>query len=73
MHKITWNYEDVHSNLLVVMVKKETIGYFKMDSDDFVIISESIDSPRINIVVLKQVVDEYPEALMNARKMIEIE
>ena len=73
MHKITWNYEDVHSNLLVVMVKKETIGYFKMDSDDFVIISESIDSPRINIIVLKQVVDEYPEALMNARKMIEIE
>ena len=44
-----------------------------MDSDDFVIISESIDSPRINIVVLKQIVDEYPEALSTARKMIETE
>ncbi len=71
--KIIWNYDDIHSNLLVVMYKKETIGYFKMDSDDFVIISESIDSPRINIVVLKQIVDEYPEALSTARKMIETE
>ena len=71
--KIIWNYDDIHSNLLVVMYKKETIGYFKMDSDDFVIISESIDSPRINIIVLKQIVDEYPEALSTARKMIETE
>tara|TARA_R110002020_G_scaffold330634_1_gene546236 strand:- start:66 stop:290 length:225 start_codon:yes stop_codon:yes gene_type:complete len=69
--KIVWNYEDIHSNLLVIMYNKDVLGYIKMETDDFVLISESIDSPSISIVVLKQIVDEYPEALSTARKMLE--
>lgn len=69
--KIVWNYEDIHSSLLVIMYNKDVLGYIKMETDDFVLISESIDSPSISIVVLKQIVDEYPEALSTARKMLE--
>ena len=73
MKKIIWNYEDVYSNLLAVEYNKETIGYFRMDLDEFVILTDQIEGPRIHIDVLKQIVDGYPEALREAKKIAEIE
>ena len=73
MKKIIWNYEDVYSNLLAVEYNKETIGYFRMDLDEFVILTYQIEGPRIHIDVLKQIVDGYPEALREAKKIAEIE
>ena len=73
MANIIWNYEDVHSNLLAVNCGKDTIGYFRMDRDEFVIITDQIDGPRIHINILKQIVDKYPEALSEAKKIAEIE
>ena len=73
MSDIIWNYEDVHSNLLAVNCGKDTIGYFRMDRDEFVIITDQIDGPRIHINILKQIVDKYPEALSEAKKIVEVE
>ena len=73
MKKIIWNYEDVYSNLLAVEYNKETIGYFRMDLDEFVILTDQIEGPRIHIAVLKQIVDGYPDALREAKKIAEIE
>ena len=68
--KIIWNYDDVHSDIISVYVKKDCIGYFKLEDDKFRIIQDSV-STSISIIILKQIVDEYPEALQEARKMIE--
>ena len=68
--KIIWNYDDVHNDIISVYVKKDCIGYFKLQDDKFRIIQDSI-STSISIIILKQIVDEYPEALQEARKMIE--
>ena len=73
MSDIIWNYEDVHNNLLSVYKQKECIGYFRIDRDEFVIITEQIEGPRIHINILKQIVDKYPEALSEAKKIAEIE
>ena len=73
MKKIIWNYDDVHSNLLAVDYDKKTIGYFRMDTDEFVILTDQIDGSRIPINVLKQIVDEYPDALNEAKKIAQKE
>ena len=73
MTEIIWNYEDVHSNLLAVKNGKDTIGYFRMDRNEFVIMTEQIEGPRIHIDLLKQIVDKYPEALSEAKKIAETE
>ena len=71
--KLIWNYEDVHSNLLAVEHGKDTIGYFRMDRDEFVIITEQTEGPRIHIDILKQIVNGYDDALKEAKKIAEIE
>ena len=43
MNDLTWNYDDVHNNLLSVNNGKDTIGYFRMDRDEFVIITEQLE------------------------------
>tara|TARA_R100001530_G_scaffold125280_1_gene93735 strand:+ start:1202 stop:1423 length:222 start_codon:yes stop_codon:yes gene_type:complete len=73
MSDIIWNYDDVHGNLLTVNRGKDAIGYFRIDRNEFVIITDQIDGPRIHIDVLKSIVNGYEEALREAKKMIEIE
>ena len=68
--KIIWNYDDIDEYILSVYIKKECIGYFKLSDDNFRIIEDPKSSPSINIVILKQIVDEYPDALHEANKMI---
>tara|TARA_Y100000034_G_scaffold131491_1_gene192346 strand:+ start:1216 stop:1437 length:222 start_codon:yes stop_codon:yes gene_type:complete len=73
MSELIWNYEDIYNNLLSVYDKKECIGYFRIDRDEFVIITDQIQGPRIHIDLLKQIVDKYPEALSEAKKITETE
>ena len=73
MSDIIWNYDDVDNNLLSVYDKKECIGYFRIDRDEFVIITDQMQGPRIHIDLLKQIVDKYPEALSEAKKIVEAE
>ena len=72
MSNLTWNYDDVHNNLLSVNNGKDTIGYFRIDRDEFVIITEQLEGPRIHINVLRSIVNGYDEALSEARKIAEI-
>ena len=72
MSDIIWNYDDVYSNLLAVKHGKDTIGYFRMDRDEFVIITDQIDGPRIHINLLRSIVNGYDEALSEAKKIAEI-
>ena len=69
MSDIIWNYEDVHSNLLAVNRGKDTIGYFRIDRDEFVIITDQIDGPRIHIDILRKIVNGYDNALIEAKKI----
>ena len=69
MSDIIWNYEDVNSNLLAVNNGKDTIGYFRMDRNEFVIITEQIDGPRIHIDILRKIVNGYDNALIEAKKI----
>ena len=73
MSDIVWNYEDIHNNLLSVYDKKECIGYFRIDRNEFVIITDQIQGPRIHINILKSIVDGYDEALSEAKKIAEVE
>ena len=73
MNNIMWNYEDVHSNLLAVKNGKDTVGYFRMDRNEFVIITEQLEGPRIHIDVLRSITNGYDDALKEAKKIAEIE
>ena len=72
MSDLTWNYDDVHNNLLSVNNGKDTIGYFRMDRDEFVIITEQLEGPRIHINILRSIVNGYDEAVSEARKIAEV-
>ena len=73
MSDITWNYEDIQGNLLAVYKKKECMGYFRIDRDEFVIITDQIEGPRIHINILRQIVNGYADALSEAKKIVAIE
>ena len=73
MSAIVWNYDDIHNNLLAVYKGKECIGYFRIDRDEFVIITDQVEGPRIHIEILMQIVNGYPDAIKEAEKIIEIE
>jgi len=73
MTNLIWNYEDVHNNLLSVYQDKQCMGYFRIDRDDFVIITDQPEGPRIHIDLLRQIVNGYDEAVKEARKITEVE
>ena len=73
MSDIVWNYDDVENNLLSVARDKDTIGYFRIDRDEFVIITDQIDGPRIHIDLLRSITNGYDDALIEAKKIVEIE
>ena len=67
---IIWNYEDIKANLLVVDYNKEPIGYFRIDKDDFVVITEhNHNYPSIPIEVLRKIVNGYDKALKVANEI----
>ena len=73
MTSLIWNYEDVHNNLLSVYQDKQCMGYFRIDRDEFVIITDQPEGPRIHIDILRQIVHGYDDALKEAKKIAEIE
>ena len=73
MSDIVWNYDDIENNLLSVARDKDIIGYFRIDRNEFVIITDQIDGPRIHIDILKLIVNGYDDALIEAKKIVEIE
>ena len=73
MTSLIWNYEDVHNNLLSVYQDKQCMGYFRIDRDEFVIITDQPEGPRIHIELLRQIVNGYDEAVKEARKIAEVE
>jgi hypothetical protein len=68
---IVWNYEDIDSNLLAVEHNKEAIGYFRIDTSEFVIITNYSSSPGIPINILRTIVNGYDAALKEANHMLE--
>jgi hypothetical protein len=68
---VIWNFDDIESNLLAVDIVDEAIGYFRMDTDEFVIITEDLNGPRIHINVLRSIVNGYDDALKEAKSMVE--
>ena len=67
---IVWNYEDIDANLLVVDYNEEPIGYFRIDKNDFVVITDhNHDYPSIPIEVLTKIVNGYDKALEVANKI----
>ena len=61
---IIWNYEDIDANLLVVDYNEEPIGYFRIDKNDFIVITEhNHDYPSIPMEVLTKIVNGYDKAL----------
>ena len=73
MSDIVWNYDDVQNNLLSVKRGKDTIGYFRIDRDEFVIITDQIDGPRIHIDILRTIINGYDAAAREAKRLAEIE
>ena len=73
MPDLIWNYEDVHNNLLSVYQGKQCMGYFRIDRDDFVIITDQPEGPRIHIAILRQIVNGYDNAVKEAKRLVEIE
>ena len=73
MSDIVWNYDDVQNNLLSVKRGKDTIGYFRIDRDEFVIITHQIDGPRIHIDVLRTIINGYDAAVKEAKRLAETE
>ena len=73
MSDIIWNYDDVHNNLLSVYNGKECMGYFRIDRDEFIIITDQIQGPRIHIDILRTITNGYDNALREAKKISETE
>ena len=72
MSNIIWNFDDIENNLLAVEYDKETIGYFRTDREEFVIITDLQLGPRISIHVLRAIVSGYDDAMSEAKKIIEM-
>jgi|TARA_Y100000034_G_C6628901_1_gene274446 hypothetical protein len=67
---IVWNYEDIDSNLLAVEYNEEPIGYFRIDKNDFVVMTEhNHNYPSISIEILGKIVNGYDDALKIAQKI----
>ena len=68
---IVWNFDDVESNILAVECNKKAIGYFRMDTSEFVVITDHDTSSRIPIHILRAITNGYDDALKEAEDMLE--
>ena len=72
MTNIVWNFEDIDSNILAIEYDKKAIGYFRMDTSEFIAITdERLDAgPRIPIKVLRSIINGYDDALKEAKYIV---
>ena len=68
---VVWNFDDVGSDLLVVEYNKETLGYFRMNTNEFILIDALTTGTIIPIHVLRSIVNGYDDALKEAKGMVE--
>ena len=68
---IVWNFDDIESNLIAVEYDKEAIGYFRMNTNELVVLSDGTESPKIPLNVLRSIVNGYNDALMEAEYLLE--
>jgi hypothetical protein len=66
-----WNFDDIESNILAVEYNKKAIGYFRMDTSEFVVITDHNAGPRIPIHILRTITNGYDDALKEAENMLE--
>tara|TARA_Y100000310_G_scaffold252925_1_gene259692 strand:+ start:1318 stop:1551 length:234 start_codon:yes stop_codon:yes gene_type:complete len=67
---IIWNFDDIESNLLVVEYDKKSIGYFRMNTDEFVFIDALSTESKIPINILRSIVNGYDDALKEAKHLV---
>ena len=73
MPKLVWNYDDVDNNLLCLYTGKVCLGYFRIDTGMFVVIPTHSETIKLNITILRKIVNEYDDAIKEAKKLIEVE
>ena len=71
LEPVIWNFEDIESNLIAVEYNKEAIGYFRMNTNEFVVLSDGTESPKIPLNVLRSIVNGYDDALKEAEYLLE--
>jgi hypothetical protein len=73
MTNLIWNYDDVDNNLLCLYTGKVCLGYFRIDTGMFVVIPTHSETIKLNITILRKIVNEYDDAIKEAKKLIEVE
>ena len=73
MTSLIWNYDDVDNNLLCLYTGKVCLGYFRIDTGMFVVIPTHSETIKLNITILRKIVNEYDDAIKEAKKLIEVE
>ena len=73
MTSLIWNYDDVDNNLLCLYTGKVCLGYFRIDTGMFVVIPTHSETIKLNITILRKIVNEYDDAIREARKIVEVE
>ena len=71
MDKMVWNYDDVDNNLLCLYADKFCLGYFRIDTGVFVMIPTHSETIKLNITTLRKIVNEYDDAIKEAKKIAE--
>ena len=73
MTSLIWNYDDVDNNLLCLYTGKVCLGYFRIDTGIFVVIPTHSETIKLNITILRKIVNEYDDAIKEAKKLIAVE
>ena len=73
MSDIVWNYDEVDNNLLCLYTGKICLGYFRIDTEVFVMIPTHSETIKLNITILRKIVNEYDDAIKEAKKLIAVE
>ena len=72
MSNLVWNYDDVDNNLLCLYSGKVCLGYFRMDTEAFVMIPTHSETIKLNITILRKIVNEYDNAIKEAKKLVKV-
>ena len=72
MNNIVWNYDDVDNNLLCLYSEKYCLGYFRIDTGIFIMIPTHSETVKLDISILRKIVNEYDDALKEAKKLIKV-
>ena len=72
MSNLIWNYDDVDNNLLCLYTNKICLGYFRIDTGMFVMIPTHSETIKLDITILRQIVNQYDDALKEAKKLVQV-